>query len=303
MIDTARLRVLHQVSLHGSFSRAAAALRLTPSAVSQQVAALERGVGAAVVIRTPRGVTLTEAGRLLVEAAETVTAELTATRQRIDRLTSGRTPLRIATFGSGGRALLPAALTRLLAVHPELELTVLEREPEDSLPLVRDGSADLALTYTLDEPRPLTPGEQRRLIWAPLADDPMYAVLPRAHPLAGRARLDLSELAGERWVLGCLKTESHLRRYAARVGVDLDVAAATTDYFFAQALVRAGVGVSLIPRVALEDSADQAVVELGPYRLVRHVAAVTTRRAAAAPHLALFLTLLTGRPEWTVPGT
>ncbi|WP_221321528.1 LysR family transcriptional regulator [Actinoplanes sp. L3-i22] len=296
MIDTGRLRILHQVSLHGSFSRAATAMGLTASAISQQVAALERDVGTAVVIRTSKGVTLTAAGRLLVEAAETVTAELAATRQRIDRLAGGRTPLRIATFGSGGRALLPDALTALLAVHPELELTVLEREPEHSLPLVRDGSADLALTYTLGEPRPLTPGEQRRLIWAPLADDPMYAVLPRRHPLAGRTRLDLSELAGERWVLGCLKTEEHLRRYAAGVGVELDVAAATTDYFFAQALVRAGVGVSLIPRVALAESAEQAVVELGPYRLVRHVAAVTTRRAAALPHLVLLLKLLTGRP-------
>ncbi|MDI6102797.1 LysR family transcriptional regulator [Actinoplanes sp. NEAU-A12] len=295
MIDTGRLRILHQVSLEGSFSRAAATLRLTPSAVSQQIAALERSIGTVVVTRTARGVTLTQAGRLLVEAAEVVAAELTATRQRIDRLTHGRTPLRIATFGSGGRALLPAALTRLVAVHPELELTVLEREPEHSLPLVRDGSVDVALTYTLGEPQPLTSADQRRLIWAPLEEDPMYAVLPRTHPLSGRNRLDLSELVDERWVLGCLKTEDHLRRYAARVGMELDVAAATTDYFFAQALVRAGVGVSLIPRVALDESADLAVVELGPHRLVRHVAAVTTRRAAAAPHLVLLLRLLTER--------
>ncbi|MEV6598613.1 LysR substrate-binding domain-containing protein [Actinoplanes sp. NPDC051346] len=292
MIDTSRLRVLHQVALQGSFSRAAAALRITPSAVSQQVAALERSVGATVVIRTSRGVTLTDAGRLLVEAAEAVTAELTTTRQRIDRLVGGRTPLRIATFGSGGRALLPAALTRLLAVHPALELTVLQREPEDSLPLLRQGAVDLALAYSFDEPQPLTPGEQRRLVWTPLPDDPMYAVLPRSHPLAARARLDLAELVDQRWVLGCLKTESQLRRHAARVGIELDIAASTTDYFFAQALVRAGVGVSLIPRVALEESPEQEVVELGPYRPVRHVAAVTTRRGLAAPHLALLVELL-----------
>ncbi|GAB3844441.1 hypothetical protein GCM10027610_058920 [Dactylosporangium cerinum] len=84
-------------------------------------------------------------------------------------------------------------------------------------------------------------------------------------------------------MLGCLKTEAHLRRQAARIGIELDIAATTTDYFFAQALVRAGVGVSLIPRVALEDSPDQAVVELGPYRPVRHVAAVTTRRGLETP--------------------
>jgi DNA-binding transcriptional LysR family regulator len=294
MIDTARLRVLHQVALQGSFSRAAAALRITPSAVSQQVAALERSVGTTVVVRTSRGVTLTDAGRLLVETAEAVTAELTAARQRIDRLAGGRTPLRIATYSSGGRALLPAALTRLLAAHPALEVTILEREPEDSLPLLRQGAVDLALAYSFDEPQPLTPGERRRLLWTPLPDDPLHAVLPRAHPLAARARLDLAELADQRWVLGCLKTEAHLRRYAARIGIELDIAAGTTDYFFAQALVRAGVGVSLIPRVALEDSPDQAVVELGPYRPVRHVAAVTTRRGAETPHLAQLVDLLVG---------
>lgn len=107
MIDPHRLRILEAVALHGSFSRAAATLRLTPSAVSQQIAALERSVGTAVVARSTRGVTLTEAGRLLVDAAAAISAELHQAQAQLDRL-AGPRRLTIATFSSGGRHLLPA---------------------------------------------------------------------------------------------------------------------------------------------------------------------------------------------------
>jgi DNA-binding transcriptional LysR family regulator len=294
MIDVSRLRVLQQVARHRSFRRAAQALVQTPSAVSQQIAALERSVGTLVVVRSSRGVTLTEAGRLLVETADAVTAELTAARDRIARLTVGHPRLRLATFGSGGRALLPPVLTRLLVAYPDLELTVLVREPEDSLPLVRQGAVDLALAYTFDGPPPLTPGDRRRLLWTPLGEDPLYAVVPRAHPLAGRRRVDVAELSDQRWVLGCAKTEAYLRRYAEQAGFALDVASSTTDYFFAQALVRAGVGVSLIPAVALESSPDLVALDIEPPRPVRHVAALMTRAGAAQPPVARLVELLVG---------
>src|SRR5690348_83300 len=107
MIDVHRLRILREVAERGSFAGAAAELRLTPSAVSQQVAALERSLGRPVVERSTRGVTLTEPGRVLVEAAETVAAELSAAQQRIEQLAAGTAGrLTIATFTSGGQALL-----------------------------------------------------------------------------------------------------------------------------------------------------------------------------------------------------
>src|SRR5689334_22094540 len=101
MIDVRRLQVLAEVARHGSFNRAAAELRLTPSAVSQQIAALERTVGSAVVERSTRGVVLTEAGRLLVETAEAIGAELSRTQKDLDRLTRARTDrMTVATFTS-----------------------------------------------------------------------------------------------------------------------------------------------------------------------------------------------------------
>ncbi|MEV7723278.1 LysR family transcriptional regulator [Streptomyces sp. NPDC087917] len=278
MIDVHRLRILRSVATHGSFNRAAAELRLTPSAVSQHIAALERSLGHRVADRSTRGVTLTEAGRLLVETAETVTAELDRVRGRIDRLAAGRPRLTVATFTSGGRHLLPGALAAFVGAHPEVELTVLEAEPEVALPMVRDGSADLALTYRFDGPLPSAGPGTTGLDWLPLMADPLYAVLPRGHRSADRESLEPAELAGDRWVLGCLKTEAYLRRYADRAGFELRIAASTTDYFFAQSLVGAGVGVSLIPRIALAPADGSVVVPLREPRPARHLGIVTPTR-------------------------
>ncbi|MEU6001024.1 MULTISPECIES: LysR family transcriptional regulator [unclassified Streptomyces] len=249
MIDVQRLRVLRAVAEHGSFNQAATALLLTPSAVSQQVAALERSLGAQVVARSTRGVTLTEAGRIMVGAAESVAAELQHAQQQVAQLGTGRAQLTLATFTSGGRLLLPAAITRLMAAHPRTVLHVREGEPEDTLPLVRQGAVDLALAYHFDGPLPAGPGSS--LEWTPLLADPLHVVLPQGHRLADRDALDLAELAAEPWVLGCLKTEAYLRRYAERAGFDPQVRGTTTDYFFARSLVAAGMGISLIPSIAL----------------------------------------------------
>ncbi|WP_030177906.1 LysR family transcriptional regulator [Streptomyces sp. NRRL S-813] len=279
MIDVQRLRVLRTVAEHGSFNQAAAALRLTPSAVSQHISALERSLGAQVVARSTRGVTLTPAGRIMVGAAETVAAELEHAKQRVDRLGSGRTRLTIATFTSGGRLLLPQALACLTAAHPDTVVHVRECEPEDSLPLVRQGAVDLALAYHFDGPLPGRPGPNSSLAWTAIMEDPLHVVLPDAHPLAGRETLDIAELAAEPWVLGCLKTEAYLRRYAERAGFELQVRGTTTDYFFARSLVAAGMGISLIPSIAQTPQvAGLRTVPIAPPTPTRHIGVATIHR-------------------------
>ncbi len=322
MIDVQRLRILRAVAEHGSFNKAAGALLLTPSAVSQHIAALERGLGHPVAVRSTRGITLTEPGRLLVEAAEAVSAELERVRHEIDRVTAERPRLTVATFVSGGRRLLPGALAGFVAAHPEVELTVLEAEPEEAVPMIASGAADLALTYHFDGPLPLRPGAG--LDWLPLMEDPLALVLPPGHRFAGRASVAPAELASDRWVLGCLKTEAYLRRYAERAGFDLRVAASTTDYFFAHSLVEAGVGVALIPRIALppgdadgtrdgdrtghadgdrdkhgggrRDRAGRgvAVVRVEPPCPARHIGVLTLRRRRPHPYAAAMAEALTG---------
>ncbi|MGW0394681.1 LysR family transcriptional regulator [Streptomyces sp. NPDC003042] len=292
-----RLRILRAVAEHGSFNRAAGALRLTPSAVSQHIASLERGLGHPVAVRSTRGVRLTDAGRLLVETADTIAAELDQVRSRIDQLAAGRPRLTIATFTSGGRHLLPRALSGFVAAYPEVELTVLEAEPENALPMVRGGAADLALTYRFDGPLPSggaagTAGSAGAagtagtagLDWLPLMEDPLCLVLPRGHRLAEREVVEPAELAADRWVLGCLKTEAFLRRYAEQAGFELRVAASTTDYFFAQTLVGAGVGVALIPSISLDPPDGCVAVPLEPPVPARHIGLVIPCRRSPQPY-------------------
>ncbi|MGA5037098.1 LysR family transcriptional regulator [Streptomyces capoamus] len=292
MIDVQRLRVLRAVAEYGSFNRAAAALHLTPSAVSQQVAALERSVGAQVVARSTRGVTLTRAGRIMVGAAESVAAELEHARQQVAALGTGRTQLTVATFTSGGRLLLPAAFTRLTKAHPGTVLHVREGEPEDTLPLVRQGAVDLALAYRFDGPLPVGPGPRSGLEWTPLLEDPLHVVLPLGHRLAHQTALDLVDLAAEPWVLGCLKTEVYLRRFAEQAGFDPDIRGTTTDYFFARSLVAAGMGISLIPSIALAPGmpglSTVPVKSPGP---VRHIG-VATISGRDRPHVTTLIQAL-----------
>ncbi|MEV6303624.1 LysR substrate-binding domain-containing protein [Actinoplanes sp. NPDC051861] len=287
MIDARRLQVLTEVSRQGSFNRAAAQLRLTPSAVSQQISALERTVGTPVVRRSTRGVELTEAGLVLVETAEAITAELLCAEQEIAKLAVARTErLTVTTFTSGGQRLLPPALTRFAAEHPGVELTVIESEPEESLPMVRAGQADLALAYHFDGPPPVRPGDRSGLTWTPLMDDPMWIVLPSGHRFVGRTSLTLAELAAERWVHGCLSVGEMLGHYAAMAGYLVRTACRSTDYQFAQSLVRAGIGISLIPEVALTaDSTGLSAARLEPPGPCRFIGVATARRRRPNPLL------------------
>ncbi|MFI1988813.1 LysR family transcriptional regulator [Actinoplanes sp. NPDC020271] len=293
MIDSRRLQMLAQVARHGSFNRAAAELRLTPSAVSQQISALERSLGTPVVRRSTRGVELTEAGLVLIDAAEAISAELLTAQREIDRLATARTgKLSVATFTSGGQRLLPAALTGFTAAHPGVELTVIESEPEESLPLVRSGAAELALAYHFTGPPPVTDGDRSGLTWTPILDDPMYVVMPADHRLAGSPSLGIADLGGERWVHGCVGQSDMLDHYAALAGVELRVACRGTDYQFAQSLVRAGVGISSIPEVALTtDPTGLVAVPMRPPGPCRHIGVATPKRRPSTLALALVRTL------------
>jgi molybdate transport repressor ModE-like protein len=292
LIDVQRLAVLREVARHGSFNQAALTLHCTPSAVSQQIAALERGLGAPVVERSTRGVTLTDAGRLLVEAADAIAAELADTQQRIEKLTAERSTLTVATFASAGRRLLPGALTGFVSDHPEVELTILEAEPEESLPGVREGRADLALAYHLDGPPPARPGDRSGLDWTPLGVDPLRVVLPQHHPTAARYRarpeaLHLAELADQRWILGCRKSADQLARHADLAGVDLRISCTATDYDFAQSLVGAGIGIALIPEIGLTRHPDLVALPLAEPSPRRHLGlALSRRRRGRAAQLA-----------------
>src|SRR3954452_20755115 len=199
MLDVRRLRVLREVAAQGSFSAAADALSYTQSAVSQQIAALEREAGTRLVERSARGVRLTDAGQALVTHADAILARLADAEQELQAiagLRGGR--LRLSAFPTACATLMPLAIARFRECHPGVELTLQPAEPPDGLRLLRAGDADIALTI---EPVFETRRDDDVDRIAPL-DDPMYVMLPREHRLAGRARLRLADLADESWMIG-----------------------------------------------------------------------------------------------------
>src|SRR3954452_13033814 len=174
MLDVRRMRVLREVAARGSFSAAAEALSFTQSAVSQQVAALERECGAKLLERGPRGVRLTDAGRALVEHADAIIARIEdaeAELAAIAGLRGGR--LRVATFQSAGATLVPRALGEFHRRHPDVEINVILEE-RDPYGLLSGGEADLAIVMDFAHTPLLAPD----LDLTPLLEDPYDVLLP-----------------------------------------------------------------------------------------------------------------------------
>src|SRR5918992_1369967 len=151
MLDVRRLRVLREVALRGSITRAADALSYTPSAVSQQIAVLERECGIALVEREGRGIRLTGPAHSLVSRTERILEELEHARADLEEWAADLTgTLRIASFPTAARAILPQALEELRATHPRLEPALEESEPDESLPAVGLGTVDAAVAHEYD---------------------------------------------------------------------------------------------------------------------------------------------------------
>jgi DNA-binding transcriptional LysR family regulator len=249
MLDVRRMKVLREVAARGSFSAAAEALNFTQSAVSQHIAALERETGTQLVERFSRGVRLTEAGTVLVTHADVILARLESAEEdlaAIAGLRGGR--LRLVCFQSAGATMVPRAVAAFHERHPDVELSMREAEPEEAGPLLKSGEVDLALVY--DHPATVLPPD---LELTHLIDDPYDALLPAGHPLAERRRLSLSDLCDEPWIAstsmaGCRQiTEASCRAasFEPKIAFEAD------ETLAAQALVAAGVGVTLLPRLAL----------------------------------------------------
>jgi DNA-binding transcriptional LysR family regulator len=284
MLDVRRMRVLREVAARGSFSAAADALAYTQSAVSQQIAALEREAGTRLVERNARGVRLTDAGRALVEHADAILARLAdaeAELEAIAGLRGGR--LRLAAFPSAGATIMPEAIARFRDRHPGVELTLEPAEPEPSLAKLRTGEVDVALDITAGYREPGDDGIER----LHLLDDPMYVALPQGHPHARKHDLSLEELADESWILGTTGScpdASIFLRSCQIAGFEPRVAFNSDDYFAIQGFVAAGMGASFIPDLALISVRDDVVVRsLGSRPPVRVIWAATLRDSYRSP--------------------
>lgn len=294
MLDVRRMRVLREVAQRGSFSAAAEALSFTQSAVSQQIAALEREAGTTLVERSVRGVRLTDAGRALVRHTEAILgrlAEAEAELEAIAGLRGGR--LRMASFESAGATLMPLAIATFRKRHPAVELSLLQAEPMDSLPKLKSGELEIALTFDPDDVA--SPGGES-IEHVHLLDDPLYLALAPDHPFANKRNLRLADLAGDAWIEGtanCACAEM-TRRACERAGFVPRIAFESDDYAAIQGFVAAGVGVALVAELALTTVRDDIVIRsLGRETPIRRIHAAALAGGYRSPATTAMLEILT----------
>jgi len=293
MLNSSRLQVFRAVVSQGSFSMAADSLSYSQSAVSQAIATLEAEVGASLIERSRGGVRPTPAGAALARHADGIIASMETAETEIEAIAAGRGGrLRTASFPTAGATLMPQAIAGFRASHPSVELSLAEGEPEEIAPRVRAGEFDLVLLFEFEGVgERLGKGIKR----FELLDDPLHLALRHDHPLAARKRLALEDLGDESWVQTSAASACarHVVRSGHAAGFEPNVSFESDDYLTVQGLVAAGVGVALIPQLALSTvRPDIRVRALHPGSPVRKVFAATPRGAAVTPAVATMLGVL-----------
>jgi DNA-binding transcriptional LysR family regulator len=293
MLNTTRLNVLREVVASGSFSAAADRLSYSQSAVSQAIATLEGEVATTLIERDRGGVRATAAGAALVTHAEGILGRMEAAETELAAIAGGRAGrLRIASFPSAGATLVPQAIAAFSAGHPGVEVTLAEGEPEEIAPRLRGGEFDLALLYEFEGVGERLAAGIRRF---ELLEDPLHLALPTTHTLARRRQVRLEDLREESWVQTSVSgpCARHVVRSCHAAGFEPRVSFESDDYQTVQGLVAAGVGVGLIPQLALSAvRGDIRIRALDPRSPVRKVFAATRRGAPVTPAVATLLDTL-----------
>jgi DNA-binding transcriptional LysR family regulator len=277
MFDVRLLSVFREVATRGSFSEAAVALSFTQPAISQQIARLERQLGTRLLIRDARGVTVTPAGEVLLRHAEAVMEQLRQAEAEVQAVAGVARPrLRVGAFPSAAASIMPPALAALRAAHPAAEVSMRVIEAPEALDALRTGELDVAMVLDSE----LTPLDLAAGIEAvPVLVDPLLVALPYSHRLAGRSSVSLADLRDEEWMVcgvggTCADSNVILRAcreagFAPKIGFDSD------DYAAIMGMVASGMGVALIPSLALVSARDDIAIR--PLR-----GAAPTRRIRAA---------------------
>lgn len=286
-MDLTRLRVLAAVAREGSVTGAARALHYAQPSVSHHLARLEAEVGVPLTERHGRGVRLTAAGRLLAARAEEILGRVGAAREELDALVSlsaGR--VRLAAFPSALATLVPDVVGRLAREHPGLGVGLVEAEPPEALDALRRGAVDVALVFEHDR----SPLDVEGLRAVPVLAEELFLVRAGSGPQPGTdpgrdsatdeaaassGEVDLAPLADAAWIAGCERCRADLVGRCERAGFTPRVAFETDDYVAVQALVASGVGVSLLPALALRAHRDPRVTVRALPGAARRVLAVT----------------------------
>ncbi|MEV4135310.1 LysR substrate-binding domain-containing protein [Dactylosporangium sp. NPDC049742] len=296
-VQTEMLEVFREVARQRSITAAATTLRYTQSAVSRQVAALELEVGARLFDRLPRGVALTEEGRCLLEHATAVLDRLTLARREVTAVhagTAGR--LRVGAFATADAALVPRALARFRAGHPDVRLSLIEGVTGRLLAALLAGDADVALVTTSAD----RPFDDPRFTTHHILDEPVLLAVPQHHELASAASVppaapvSLAALADEAWIAGSAAPEETLLGPSVRLGFRPRIDFVAAEWTAKLGFVAAGLGVTLVPALAARAApADVRLLPLDPAEVPpRTVLAATLAGRTTPATVTGFLTVL-----------
>jgi DNA-binding transcriptional LysR family regulator len=282
MLDVRRIRVLQEVVARGSFSAAAESLHLSQSAVSQQIAVLEREVGVPLLERTSDGPKLTAAGDALMEHGDAVLCRLEEAERELAQiagLEGGR--LRLASFSTASATLMTRALALFRQRFPKVELEFTEADPEDTFPGLKRGEFDLAVVFDY----PAFPLDFSRDVEAELIyEESMRVALPPGHPLAAAKSVRISDLADEDWLCGALPSSCRFQviNLCREAGFEPRITFQSEDYGVIKGFVAGGLGVAILPELA----GGHPGIELRPVRgqkPIRRVWAVTRESDVRSP--------------------
>ncbi|GAA3675789.1 LysR family transcriptional regulator [Nocardioides ginsengisoli] len=291
VIDLRRLEALVAVHRTGTVSGAAAALHYGQPTISHHLRRLEAETGAVLLQRVGRGVRLTPEGERLARRGEEILGLLARAEAELAAATSlqsGR--VRLAAFPSGAATLVPDAISLLATCHPGIELDLVEAEPPEAHELLRAGEIDLALTFAYPG-RP----EPEQITVVPVVDDPLYLVTPQGREPEGP--VDLADYAATGWIAGCERCRRELLSLCADAGFTPAIAFASDDYVAVQSLVASGLGVTVLPGLALRAHQHRDVVRrpLAAHRRVQLATYGAPPRPAAVDAVAAALTEVAAR--------
>jgi DNA-binding transcriptional LysR family regulator len=291
MIDLRGMRALREVAARGSLSAAADSLDYTQPAISQQIAALEREVGLELLERGTRPIQLTEAGAALVAHATAVLARLGDAQQELDAikgLRKGR--LRLASYPTALAALVPPALAIFTERHPGVEVSIVDDHLDGVIRRLGRWELDLGLIYEHDA----LPDPEVALERTHLFDDPFELVLPKDHRLASRSAVRLEQLRDDTWIGGIGAYHRILLHSCRKVGFEPRLAYRTDDYRAVQAFAAAGLGVAILPRLALTLTPPTVErVAIRPRPPVRRISAAKPAKSARSPAADTMIRVLT----------
>lgn len=246
-MDTKRILLFRTVARCGSMSSAARMLRLTQSAVSQQLRLLEREAGGPLLVRSTRGVDLTEAGAMLLKRADAIAGELHLATEELGTLANLHAgKVRLIAFPSAASSVVPVAIQRLRKRAPGIEVRFVEAEPPAAKSAIQEGEAEIAIVFDYDD----VPADELGLESQPLGVEPMFLIHPPGLASDG-APISHEWLSEQDWIAGCPDCRHHLVERCRAAGFVPRVMHESDDYVVLQSLVAHGLGVAALPRLAL----------------------------------------------------